>query len=61
MLLAPCSAGCHRRGRVQRKGLSHSLDVGRDGFEGGIDTPQVLSVTETHRATAYRELVELVE
>ena len=32
-------------GEGQRKGLSYSLDVGRDGFEGGIDTLKVMSLT----------------
>lgn len=45
----------------QRKVLNRLLDAGRDGFEGGINTRKYLSLTKTSRATAYRELSELVE
>lgn len=44
----------------QRKALNHLLDAGPDGFEGGINTRKYMSLTKTSRATAYRELAELV-
>lgn len=45
----------------QRKALNRLLDAGRDGFEGGINTRKYMSLTKTSRATAYRELADLVE
>lgn len=45
----------------QRKVLNRLLDSGPDGFEGGINTRKYMSMTKTSRATAYRELAELVE
>jgi len=45
----------------QRKALNRLLDAGRDGFEGGINTRKYMSLTKTSRATAYRELANLVE
>lgn len=45
----------------QRKALNRLLDAGRDGFEGGINTRNYMSLTKTSRATAYRELADLVE
>ncbi len=45
----------------QRKVLNRLLDAGRDGFEGGINTRKYMSLTKTSRATAYRELSEMVE
>lgn len=45
----------------QRKALNRLLDAGRRGFEGGINTRKYMSLTKTSRATAYRELVDLVE
>jgi Fic family protein len=45
----------------QRKVLDRLLDAGRDGFEGGISTRKYMSLTKTSRATAYRELADLVE
>ncbi len=45
----------------QRKMLNRRLDAGPDGFEGGINTRKYMSLTKTSRATAYRELADLVE
>ncbi|HYE35299.1 Fic family protein [Methylocaldum sp.] len=45
----------------QRKALNRLLDAGPEGFEGGINTRKYMSLTKTSRATAYRELSELVE
>jgi Fic family protein len=45
----------------QRKVLNRLLDAGREGFDGGIYTRKYMSLTKTSRATAYRELSELVE
>jgi Fic family protein len=50
-------AGLNER---QRKVLNRLLDAGRDGFEGGINTRKYTSLTRTSRATAYRELADLV-
>jgi Fic family protein len=45
----------------QRKVLNRMLDAGREGFEGGMNTRKYMGLTRTSRATAYRELAELVE
>lgn len=45
----------------QRKTLNRLLDAGPDGFEGGINTRKYTGLTRTSRATAYRELADLVE
>lgn len=45
----------------QRKVLNRMLDAGPVGFEGGINTRKYMSLTKTSRATAYRELADLVE
>jgi Fic family protein len=45
----------------QRKVLNRLLDAGPGGFEGGINTRKYMSLTKTSRATAYRELADLVE
>ncbi len=45
----------------QRKVLNRLLDAGQDGFEGGINTRKYMGLTKTSRATAYRELANLVE
>ena len=44
----------------QRKVLNRLLDAGDAGFEGGINTRKYRSLTKTSRATAYRELADLV-
>lgn len=45
----------------QRKVLNRLLDAGEEGFEGGINTRKYMSLTKTSRATAYRELADMVE
>ena len=45
----------------QRKALNRLLDAGRSGFEGGMNTRKYISLTKISRATAYRELADLVE
>jgi Fic family protein len=45
----------------QRKVLNRLLDAGPDGFEGDINTRKYMSLSKTSRATAYRELADLVE
>lgn len=44
----------------QRKVLNRLLDAGPAGFEGGMNTRKYMSLTRTSRATAYRELADLV-
>lgn len=44
----------------QRKALNRMLDA-KDGFEGGMNTRKYMSLTKTSRATAYRELAQMVE
>lgn len=45
----------------QRKVLDRLLDAGPDGFAGGMNTRKYMGLTKTSRATAYRELADLVE
>ena len=45
----------------QRKVLNRLLDAGSDGFEGGMNTRKYVSLARVSRATAYRELLDLVE
>jgi Fic family protein len=44
----------------QRKVLNRMLDAGPGGFEGGITTRKYVGLTSTSRATAQRELADLV-
>lgn len=44
----------------QRKVLNRLLDAGPGGFEGGMNTRKYMSLARTSRATAYRELADLV-
>jgi Fic family protein len=44
----------------QRKVLNRLLDAGPSGFEGGMNTRKYMSLAKTSRATAYRELSDLV-
>jgi Fic family protein len=37
------------------------LDAGRDGFEGGLTTSKYVSMARVSRATAFREISDLVE
>jgi len=45
----------------QRKVLNRLLDAGPDGFEGGLTTRKYVSMTKVSRATAYREISDLVD
>ncbi len=45
----------------QSKVLNILLDAGRGGFQGGLTTRKYVSFTKTSRATAYREIVDLLE
>jgi hypothetical protein len=45
----------------QRKAPNRLLDAGPDGFAGGMNTRKYMGLTKTSRATAYRELADLVE
>ena len=44
----------------QRKVINILLDAGPGGFAGGMNTRKYVSLTRTSRATAYRELADLV-
>ncbi len=44
----------------QIKVLNHLLDTGKNGFIGGMTTRKYSQLTKTSRATAYRELSDLV-
>ena len=45
----------------QRKVINILLDAGPGGFAGGMNTRKYVSLTRASRATAYRELADLVE
>lgn len=45
----------------QRKAINLLLDAGPGGFAGGMNTRKYVSLTRASRATAYRELADLVE
>ena len=45
----------------QRKVINKLLDAGQGGFEGGLTTRKYVSMTKASRATAYREITDLVE
>ncbi|NQT22815.1 MAG: Fic family protein [Candidatus Omnitrophica bacterium] len=44
----------------QRKVINKLLEVGPEGFEGGLTTRKYVSMTKTSRATAYRDIVDMV-
>jgi Fic family protein len=44
----------------QRKVINRLLDAGPDGFEGGLTNRKYLGMTKTSRATAYREMDDLL-
>lgn len=50
----------HDLNERQREVLNRLLDAGPEGFEGAMNTRKYMGMTETSRATAYRELTELV-
>lgn len=45
----------------QRKVINRLLDAGRGGFEGGLTTRKYASMAAVSRATAFREMSQLVE
>ena len=45
----------------QKKVLNRLLDAGAEGFEGGMTTQKYASMTHCSRATAFRELDQLLE
>lgn len=45
----------------QRKAVNRLLDAGRGGFEGGLTTRKYVSMSKTSRATAFREISDLLE
>lgn len=45
----------------QRKVVNRMLDAGPDGFEGGLTTRKYVGMTKTSRATAFREMSDMVE
>lgn len=54
----------HAQGHLterQKKVINRLLDAGADGFEGGITTQKYASMTHCSRATAFRELDQLLE
>jgi Fic family protein len=44
----------------QRKVINRLIDAGPGGFIGGLTTRKYVSMTKTSRATAYREITDLV-
>lgn len=45
----------------QRKVINRMLDAGRGGFEGGLTTRKYVSIAKVSRATAFREMDQLVK
>jgi len=45
----------------QIKVLNKILDIGSDNFEGGINTKKYISITKVSKATAVRDITELIE
>jgi len=45
----------------QRKVVNRLLDVGKGGFQGGLTTRKYVSMTRVSRATAFREISDLME
>jgi Fic family protein len=45
----------------QRKVINRMLDFGRGGLEGGMTTRKYVSLANVSRATAFRELNQLLE
>ena len=48
-------------GERQKKVLNRLLDAGKDGFEGGLSTRKYMGITKTSRATAWREIEDLLQ
>ena len=45
----------------QRKALNRLLDVGKGRFQGGLTTRKYVAMAKVSRATAFREISDLVE
>lgn len=45
----------------QRKVLNRLLDASKDGFEGGLSTRKYMGMAKTSRATAWREIEDLLQ
>jgi len=45
----------------QRKVLNRLLDAGQGGFQGGLTTRKYVSMAKVSRATAFREIADLLE
>ena len=45
----------------QTKAINKMLDAGKDGFEGGMTAKKYISIAKTTKASATRDLTELVE
>ncbi len=45
----------------QRKVINRLLDAGSGGFEGGLTTRKYVSMAKVSRATAFREISDMVE
>jgi Fic family protein len=45
----------------QRKVLNRLLDAGKGGFQGGLTTRKYVAMAKVSRATAFREISDLVE
>jgi len=45
----------------QRKVVNRLLDAGQGNFQGGLTTRKYVSLTKVSRATAFRELSDLIE
>lgn len=45
----------------QKKVVNRLLDAGQDGFEGGLTTRKYVSMAKVSRATAFREISDLLE
>ena len=45
----------------QKKVLNRLLDAGKDGFEGGLSTRKYVGMTKISRATAWREIEDLLQ
>ncbi len=44
----------------QKKVINRLLDAGSDGFKGGLTTRKYVSITKTSRATAFREISDML-
>jgi len=47
--------------RRQRKVLNRLLDAGKGGFQGGLTTRKYVAIAKVSRATAFREIADLLE